>query len=185
MNILTIADKRPTQSIKEMISLRSVDLIMTLGDLEESEISELKEITDIPKIGVYGNHCFPGHMETLSIFNMHMHTWEFSGMTFGGFEGCVRYKNNPYAKMYSQEEVADMMSHFPYVDVFIAHSPPRGINDEADPAHIGFDAFRTYLEEKQPKHFFHGHTYPKADELITQFKNTQIHYVRGDAIVTI
>ena len=87
--------------------------------------------------------------------------------------------------MYTQEEATALMAHFPYVDIFIAHSPPRGINDDVDPAHIGLDAFRTYLEEKQPKHFFHGHTYPREHQLVTEFMNTKIHYINADMLITI
>jgi Icc-related predicted phosphoesterase len=180
MHILIIADTKPKRQISEWVATEKIDLIVTLGDLEQSELSELEAITHIPKIGVYGNHCFPGYMENLGIYDMHMHTWSFGGLTFGGFEGCVRYKKNPYAKMYTQEEATALMQHFPRVDVFIAHSPPLGINDDTDPAHVGFSAFRTYLETKQPRYFLHGHTYPKEAELIRNFINTEIVYTHGD-----
>lgn len=183
MKILAIADKKPSIPIKETLIKEGVDLIITLGDLERSEIAELEHITNTPKIGVYGNHCFPGYMETLGIYNMHMHTWSYDGLTFGGFEGCVRYKNTPYVKMYTQDEASALMEYFPYVDVFIAHAPPFGINDEEDPAHVGFKAFRTYLEEKRPKYFLHGHTYPTKESLVTKFLDTEIIYIHGDAIV--
>ena len=45
---------------------------------------------------------------------------------FGGFQGCVRYKENPLAIMYTQEEADKMFAVFPPVDVFITHCPLAG-----------------------------------------------------------
>jgi Icc-related predicted phosphoesterase len=185
MNILTIADTKPKRPIADWLEKEQIDLIITLGDLERTDIIGLEQVKHIPKIGVYGNHCFPGYMEELGIHDMHMHTWSFNGLTFGGFEGCVRYKNNPHVKMYTQEEAVALMSHFPYVDVLITHCPPFGINDNNDPAHVGFHALRTYVEEKQPKYLLHGHTYPTEETLVSQFLNTKINYIHGDQLVTL
>jgi len=182
---LAIADTPPKRPISEWVKNESLDLIITLGDLEYTQINQLEAVTRIPKIGVYGNHCTPGYMEPLGITNLHMHTWTYGGLTFGGFEGSPRYKRDPYAKMYTEDEAADLLRDFPYVDVFISHTPPRGINDEDDVAHTGFQALRTYVEQKQPRYFLHGHTYPKAADLVTQYGKTQIIYVNGDQLITL
>ena len=183
LRILTLADTPPKRPISEWVKNESLDLIITLGDLEYTQINQLESVTTIPKIGVYGNHCTPGYMETLGIMNLHMHTWSYEGLLFGGFEGSPRYKRDPYAKMYTEEEAELLLRDFPYVDVFISHSPPRGINDEDDIAHTGFAALRTYLEQKQPRFFLHGHTYPKAENLVTQHYKTEIIYVNGDQLI--
>jgi len=47
--------------------------------------------------------------QRLEILNMHLKTFEYQGLIFGGFEGCVRYKNDPYAKMYTQEEASELL----------------------------------------------------------------------------
>jgi Icc-related predicted phosphoesterase len=124
-------------------------------------------------------------MEPLGIMNLHLQTWEYQGLTFGGFEGSPRYKKDPYAKMYTEEEAAQLLKNFSYVDVLISHSPPRGINDEDDLAHTGFQALRTYIEEKHPRYFLHGHTHPKVDELATKHHETQIIYINGDQLITL
>jgi len=98
---LCIADRPPQKSIGDWVQEYTIDLIITLGDLEYLQIVELGQITNIPKIGVYGNHCTPGYMADLGIINLHLQTFEFNGIRFGGFEGSPRYKNDPYAKMYS------------------------------------------------------------------------------------
>jgi len=180
---LCIADRPPRKSILTRVKEHPIDLIITLGDLEYLQIVELGQITDIPKIGVYGNHCTPGYMEDLGIFNLHLQIFEFNGIRFGGFEGSPRYKNDPYAKMYSEVEATALMEQLPKVNIFVSHSPPRGINDEDDPAHIGFQALRTYIEQKQPRYFLHGHTYPEPDTLITKHLATEIIYINGDQLV--
>lgn len=183
MKVLVIADRPPKSPIREAVQNENINLIITLGDLEYTQIAELDLITNIPKIGVYGNHCTPGYMEQLGIVDMHLKTLEVDGISFGGFEGSHRYKNYHFAKMYTQDEAVELMKDFPYVDVFIAHSPPAGINDEDDPAHKGLIALRNYLDQKQPKYFFHGHTYPTPDSLVQKCNNTNVVYVTADKIV--
>ncbi len=183
MKILAIADRPPKNSIKDQVADENIDLVVTLGDLEYTQIAELESITNIPKIGVYGNHCTPGYMEQLGIVDMHMKTIEVDGITFGGFEGSHRYKKDQFAKMYSQDEAIELMRDLPYVDVFIAHSPPAGINDEENPAHQGLLALRNYLDQKQPKYFIHGHTYPTQENIVERYKNTNIIYVTADKTI--
>ena len=94
MKILAIADRPPKKSICETVLEEKIDLIITLGDLEYTQIAELKYIKDIPKIGVYGNHCTPGYMELLDITDLHLKTTTINGLTFGGFDGSHRYKKD-------------------------------------------------------------------------------------------
>jgi len=184
MKVLAIADRAPRESIKSLVEKYSIELICTLGDLDYFSLKELQYINHIPKIGVYGNHCSGTYFESLGIINMHLRTFEYKGLIFGGFEGSVRYKENPYAKMYTQEEAYELLKDFPYVDVMLAHSPPYGINDEPeDIAHQGFKALRDYIENKKPKYFLHGHTYPTKENIVTKFMETQIIYVYGEKII--
>jgi hypothetical protein len=185
ITILAIADRPPKTSIPEILNTNPIDVVITLGDLDLVQIIELAHITSIPKLGVYGNHCSGNYFADLGIKNMHLQTFEHKGLIFGGFEGSVRYKNDPYAKMYTQEEAEVLLKNLPYVDVLICHSPPFGINDESDPAHQGFKSLRKYIEEKKPKYLLHGHTYPTEHTLITKFLDTEIIYVHADKIISL
>ncbi len=184
MKILAIADASPTQSLKSLVEKNKVELICTLGDLNFFDLRELSEITEIPKIGVYGNHDSGKYFESLGILNLHLKTFEYKGFIFGGFEGCVRYKSSPEAIMCSQEEAEELLKNFPRVDVMITHCPPYGINDEPeDLAHQGFLALRKYLETKKPKYLLHGHTFPKPGKMVEQFGETKIVFVWREKIV--
>lgn len=178
MKAFVIADRAPQGSIRGIVSQEKIDIIITLGDLSHSDLSELEYIKHIPKIGVYGNHCLGTYMESLGIVNMHLKAYSWSGLTFGGFQGCVRYKENPEAIMCTQEEARSLMKDFPKVDVFLSHAPPYGINDEpGDASHEGFHALREYLDVQQPKVWLHGHTYPTEESVVKQYGNTRIEYV--------
>ncbi|PID30861.1 metallophosphoesterase [Candidatus Saccharibacteria bacterium] len=180
---LVIADRQPKINIREIVQDNGIELIITLGDLTREDILPLEQITDIPKIGVYGNHDSGTYMPELGIWDMHRKIWDYKGLRFGGFEGCVRYKENPDAVMYTQQEAMQLMAGFPKVDVFICHCPPRGINDEEELAHQGFDALREYIDRQPPQVLLHGHTYPTEETLVKQHGATRIEYVYEHKII--
>jgi len=184
MKILALADKSPGLRLDYFIAENHIDLVITLGDLIREDLLTLENVA-IPKIGVYGNHDSGNYMPEFGILNLHMATWDFRGLKFGGFEGCVRYKENPDAIMYSQSQASAMFANFPPVDVFLAHCPPRGINDEEEIAHQGWDGLRAYLERTPPRVLFHGHTYPTAENLVREFNGCRIEYVFKYKVVEI
>ncbi len=184
MKILVIADRPPREKIRSILSKNPIELVCTLGDLDQFSIAELESITDIPKLGVYGNHDSGMYFEPLGIKNMHLTTFKYGGLVFGGFEGSVRYKDDPYAKMYTQEEATELLKDFPRVDVMLTHCPPYKINDEPEELpHQGFKALREYVERKKPKYLLHGHTYPIEDSIVTKYIDTEIIYVYKDKII--
>ncbi len=184
MKILAIADRPPKTPILETVERERPELIVTLGDLSMYDLRGLDAITDIPKIGVYGNHCSGTYFSDFGIENMHLKTMEINGVLFGGFEGSIRYKQGD-APMYTEEEAAELLAGFPYVDVMLAHSPPKGIHDEDDPAHQGLAALREYVMRVQPKYFLHGHTYVSTGIQEDLLNTTNVVHVYGDQIVTI
>ena len=185
MNILALADRRPKIDIPAVVEANGIDLIVTLGDFTIEDILAVKLVTAIPKIGVYGNHDSGTYMPALGIWDMHLMTWDFNGLKFGGFQGCVRYKRDPDALMYTQEEADRMMAGFPPVDVFLSHCPPRGINDEDEIAHQGFDGLREYVDRVRPAILMHGHTYPTDDTVVTQHGPTRIEYVNEHKFISL
>lgn len=186
LQLLVLADRAPSRPILEIVASHSLDAIITLGDLELAQIRDLELVLDIPKLGVYGNHCSGSYMDTVGLVNMHLKTVSVGGVLFGGFEGSVRYKDSKYAPMYTQEMASDLLRDFPRVDVMLTHCPPYGINDDStELAHTGFMGLRTYVEEKKPSYLLHGHTYPDKSTLVTEYKQTKIEYVFGERIIEI
>lgn len=184
MKILAVADRPPSKSLAVLKEEHSIELFCFLGDLNYFDLQSVENITDIPKIGVYGNHCSGQYFESLGIKNLHLETFEYKGLIFGGFEGSLRYKVSEYGKMHTQDEASEKLKDFPSVDVMIAHSPPFGINDEpGSHSHEGFIALRKYIEEKKPKYFLHGHTYPTETNIVNKHLDTHIVYVYKDIVV--
>ena len=56
MKILAIADRRPDINIIDTVRDNEIELLVTLGDLYREDLLALEQITNIPKIGVYGNN---------------------------------------------------------------------------------------------------------------------------------
>jgi Icc-related predicted phosphoesterase len=46
------------------------------------------------------------------------------------------------------------------VDVLITHAPPKGLGDEDDQPHEGFEAFHRLVRRLHPKLLLHGHIHP-------------------------
>jgi Icc-related predicted phosphoesterase len=68
--------------------------------------------------------------------------------------------------------------------VLICHCPPTGFNDDPDdPAHVGFDALRDWVDKYRPRHVLHGHVHPAPGEVIHRVGDTQVHYVQGAQVV--
>jgi hypothetical protein len=98
-----------------------------------------------------------------------------SGVRVCGLGGSPRYTDGP--NQYSQAEMrrrgrrittwARLRQPFREraVDVFVAHTPPRGLGDDDDPAHRGFDAFHRLVRILNPKVMVHGHVHPHGPAL--------------------
>ena len=183
MRILAIADRNPGIDIVAVIAEHHIEMIITLGDLERHDLLQLAQINQIPKIGVYGNHDSGNYMNELGIINMHLKTFEYNGLSFGGLQGCVRYKDNPDAIMSTQDETWEMMRDFPRVDIFLTHCPPRGVNDEDEVAHQGFDALKAYVQTMAPHTLLHGHTHPTNETMVHHLDTTAIIYVHKYKII--
>lgn len=184
MKLLVIADRPPIEDSKVVAEQNGVDLVVTLGDLDGASLANLEKITTIPKLGVYGNHCSGNYFDGVGITNMHMMTWEYHGVKFGGFQGSLRYKKDPYAIMYTQEEAEHLFTNFPYVDVLLTHSPPYGIHDEHDdPVHQGLTAIRNYIDKQHPKYVLHGHVYVSPDVKRTKHGKTEVIFVYRQHVI--
>lgn len=129
---------------------------------------------------VKGNHDSADAFKP-PISDLHLYIQNFNGLTFGGFNGCWRYKPRGYF-LYEQSEVSAQLRSFPYVDVFVAHNSPRGINERDQDVHQGFDAFRDYISRCTPRYFIHGHQHLNAT---TNFSGTRVIGAYGVKVVEI
>ncbi len=110
----------------------------------------------------------------------------YRGLLMAGIEGSLRYRNGPF--QYSQEDMWINVFHLVpglffnrlrfgrFLDVFVSHSPPRGIHDQPDLPHQGIGAFRWLIRVFKPSTYFHGHihVYRPDTETETRFGATRV-----------
>ncbi len=182
MRILAIAD-RPTHADPAKLAVQhDVDAVVTLGDLQPSWIEPLERLR-LPKLGVYGNHDDEPYMDWCAIDNLHLRRLELDGgLSFCGFEGCVSYRRSGHriGPSYTQKEARRLIRRLPPADILVCHCPPEGVNDDpSDPAHVGFTALRTWVDEHRPRWLLHGHVHPTPGSLVQRVGATRVAYVSG------
>jgi Icc-related predicted phosphoesterase len=184
MRVLALADKPPPVDPAEMARQRRVEAVFCLGDLDRAWIESLMSL-GIPRFGVHGNHD-PAHvLRELEIEDLHLRRTRLSGgLTVAGFEGCVRYGKGHPAHQYTQKEARKLAKRLPAADVLLCHCPPLGINDDPeDPAHIGFEALRDWVDEHRPRHLLHGHVHPLPGQTLRRHGDTNVHWISGAKVL--
>jgi Icc-related predicted phosphoesterase len=172
MTALVIADD--DSAINQLPENRA-DVLISLGDVLELSMNRAAARCGCRNIvAVKGNHDSASPFAA-PVVDLHLKTFEFGGLRFGGFGGSWKYKPRGH-HLFEQHEVESALRTFPKVDVFVAHNSPLGIHDIDDEVHTGFAAFLPYIEKHQPKLFFHGHQHVSKE---TQLGKTKIVGVFG------
>jgi Icc-related predicted phosphoesterase len=181
MRLLVIADEEPWLPLAALVASHRPDVVLTLGDLEPDTLDPLGRYP-LPVLGVYGNHDDGRYLAAANTTNLHLASATIDGVTFAGFEGCVRY--TPGAPLqYTQKQASRLARGIPAADVLVTHSPPRGIHEEPDDrAHEGFDGLRAYLSAIQPRLHVHGHT-PSPRRRPVRLGDTTIVHVVGHRVI--
>jgi len=104
-----------------------------------------------------------------------------------GLEGSIRYNNAPkfqYTNVQMWGNIAKLIPgllynrvrHGRWLDVLVAHSPPRGIHDEQDRAHQGFSCFLKFMQWFKPRYLLHGHIhlYRRDTVVQTRYYETEV-----------
>jgi hypothetical protein len=55
MGLLAMVDRPPKQSVLSTVAQNPIDVICTLGDLDQFMLTGLADLT-LPNLGMYGNH---------------------------------------------------------------------------------------------------------------------------------
>jgi Icc-related predicted phosphoesterase len=182
VRVLALADKRPPVDPAAMALQAQVDAVICLGDLDRAWIESLASVR-MPRIGVHGNHDPEHVLREVEVEDLHMRRTSLNGMTFAGFEGCVRYRRHG-EHQYTQKEATKMARKLPGAEVLVCHCPPEGFNDDpADPAHIGFEGLRDWVDRHNPRHVLHGHVHPMPGQVKERVGDTRVHWVQGAKLI--
>jgi Icc-related predicted phosphoesterase len=71
--------------------------------------------------------------------------------------------------------------------IFATHSPPFGLGDQEDVAHVGFESFLDLIDRHEPPLWLHGHVhlYGLDQERVRQKGDTKIVNVYGHRILDV
>jgi Icc-related predicted phosphoesterase len=178
MKILAVSDQVVDSLYSPIVTDRfgEVDLILGCGDLPYYYLEYLTTVLNRPLYYVHGNHdtaivytelgqqtVVPGGCEPLD-----GRVAVFKGLILAGLGGSIRY-NNQGNYQYTQTQmdrralrlalglVLRRLRYGRWMDILVTHSPPFGVGDGPDQAHIGFRAFNTLMRRFRPRYLLHGH----------------------------
>ncbi len=186
MKILCVSDL-VTSQLENAAHLRrryhDIDLVVSCGDMPSAYLDFITSVLSVPLFYVRGNHDTMYDERPPGGDDLHRRIITHKGITFVGLEGSMRYNNAPI--QYSENDMSWEVNRLLIplkmsaaqgrkVDVFVTHSPPRGIHDLPDKPHTGFKSFIRFIDWFHPRYLLHGHVhnYDNRAETETQYRET-------------
>lgn len=163
-----------------------IDLVVSCGDMPPTYLEFIISVLNVPLFYVRGNHDERYDKQPPGGEDLHGKVIRYKGLTFAGLEGSMQYNRGDI--QYNEAQMMGMVlqmgprislsrwRHGHGIDVFVTHSPPRGIHDAKDLPHTGFKAMLRFLEWYRPRYMLHGHvhTYDRRKQTRTQYQDTCI-----------
>lgn len=200
VKLLCISDTT-VETLESAANLRrrysDIDAVISCGDMPVAYLDFIITILGIPLFYVRGNHDENYEEMPPGGTDLHRRMVSFKGLNFMGLEGSIRYNNGKV--QYTQGEMLGMvirmapavqmrrLRHGIGIDLFVAHSPARGIHDAEDRPHHGFEAFLRLMDWYRPRYMVHGHvhTWDRRNTVRTQYKDTQVLNINPYTVLTI
>lgn len=145
--------------------LDGIDIIISCGDLDPAYLRFLVTMSRARLLYVHGNHDGkyernpPEGCECIEdrVVNI-------GGLRIMGLGGSLRYSPGPHQYTESQMMTRIMKMRWQLmlnkgVDIVVSHAPVRGIGDEENVTHRGFEAFRYVLNRYKPRYWAFGHVH--------------------------
>jgi len=211
IDILCVADEVDLLVYSPQIAERfgHVGLVLSAGDLPDEYLEYISSMLNRPLVSIAGNHDRP-ERAPLGIFQKYSEEnlrptfgrirfsiKKESGLSILGLPGCIRYNQGPnqFTDLWMTIRLLRMLPKLLIrrllfgraVDIILAHSPPRGIHDGGDPAHVGFSAYRWLIRIARPYYFVHGHVHLYDLQALREadYFGTTIVNVYGHRIISI
>ena len=167
MKILTVADV-PCKALWDYFDqsrLDDIDLILSAGDLPATYLSFLVTFAHCPVLYVRGNHddrYAVNPPEGCVCVEDTVYTYQ--GIRILGLGGSMRYRPgvNQFTDAQMNRRIRKLrlkllMSRG--FDILLTHAPGKGLDDQEDLPHRGFEAFPALIEKYRPKYMVHGHVH--------------------------
>lgn len=175
----------------------NIDVVVSCGDMPAAYLDFIVTVLGKPLLYVRGNHDEMYSETPPGGINLHENFYELNGVTFYGLEGCIRYNKGEiqYSQLEMHQMVIKAAPRLRYrrwrkghgVDVFVTHSPAKGIHDAADLPHNGFDSFINFMSWYRPRYMVHGHvhTWDRRQTVRTEYKDTLIININPYTIIDV
>ena len=205
MKILCISDQ--VERVLHGPTLNSyaqgVEAVSSCGDLPFDYLEYVLTFLGVPLYYVLGNHDpapdgpeYPGGCTPLDGRVVEVGTGE-ERVTLAGLSGSPMYSGGPNqytegqmglrAQSVSARVLGRRLLGRPKPTVFVTHSPPFGLGDRKDPAHVGFGTFLKLIDRHEPALWLHGHVhlYGPDQQRVTSRGATKVVNVFGHRILEI
>ena len=145
--------------------LAGIDLILSCGDLPAEYLSFLTCFTNAPILYVRGNHDTKYNYHApegcVCIENT---IYEYEGVRILGLGGSMKYRESPC--MYTERQMTWRVVKLWWklfrrkgFDILLTHAPARGVGDQEDLPHRGFQTFNRLMDRYKPRYMVHGHVH--------------------------
>lgn len=193
MKILAISDQvldhLYSPRVKEQFG--DVNLVVGCGDLPYYYLEYVVSMLNVPLLHVPGNHDLPAppggagrDPEACSPIaegcgNIDGRVVEEQGLLLAGLGGSIRYRPDGVNQYTQREMLCRVLALLPrlcvnrirrgrFLDILITHSPPLGVHDGTDPAHVGFTVFNHFIARFRPRYVLHGHSHVYRRDVVTR-----------------
>ncbi len=180
-----------------------VEAVISCGDLPFDYLEYVVTFLGAPVYYVLGNHDpspdSPEHPEGCTPLDGRIVDVESKagGLILAGLSGSRLYSGGP--NQYTERQMRlrtralsarilwRKLSGKPEPQVFVTHSPPFGLGDAEDQAHVGFESFLGLIDRHQPSLWLHGHVhlYGPEGQRVTHRGETKIVNVFGHRILEV
>jgi hypothetical protein len=194
LKLLAVADEVDARLYSEpaLRERRQPDYILGCGDLPAYYLDYLVSKLNVPLFAIHGNHDAPRPLEGSAGFEGCGASWiggrgvRIGGLLLAGFDGSLRYNSGAYQSTQIEMHaavrrlvpwlLANRLRYGRFMDVLITHAPPRGIHDDNDRCHTGFEAFNWLIKGFKPRYHLHGHihVYDRRTEMVTRIGTTEV-----------
>ena len=182
---------------------RGVEAVISCGDLPFDYLEYVLTFLGVPLYYVLGNHDpapdgpeYPGGCIPLDGKVVEVGTGD-ERVTFAGLSGSPVYSYGPNqytdrqmgrrawalsARIWGRRILGRSVP-----TLFVSHSPPFGLGDRRDKAHVGFEPFVKLIDRHEPDLWLHGHVhlYGPDQQRVTNRGGTKIVNVFGHRILEV
>jgi Icc-related predicted phosphoesterase len=205
MKILCISDRVERMLYGPNLTsyARGVEAVISCGDLPFDYLEYIVTFLGVPVYYVLGNHDpgpegpeYPGGCTPLDGRVVEAEG-EDGGVVLAGLSGSPLYSGGPnqYTERHMRRRARALSLRIrcrgfvgrPKPTIFATHSPPFGLGDRDDVAHVGFESFVNLIDRHAPALWLHGHVhlYGPDQERVRQKGGTKIINVYGHRILEV